>query len=94
MTNYKKHSAKQKAKIALEAAKENKTLSQLSSEYGVTSSQISTWKQQLVQGAEEFFAHSPKQRQQALEQQNREALLYQQIGQLQMELEWLKKKLR
>jgi putative transposase len=94
MTNYKKHSAKQKAKIALEAVKENKTLSQLSSEYGVTSSQISTWKQQLVQGAEEFFTHSPKQQQQALEQQNKEALLYQQIGQLQMELEWLKKKLR
>ena len=94
MTNYKKHSAKQKAKIALEAVKENKTLSQLSSEYGVTSSQISTWKQQLLQGAEELFAHPVKHQQQILEQQNKEALLYQQIGQLQMELEWLKKKLR
>ncbi len=94
MTNYKKHSAKQKARIALEAIKENKTLSQLSSEYGVASSQISTWKQQLVQGAEELFTHSSKHQQQAIEQQNKEALLYQQIGQLQMELEWLKKKLR
>lgn len=42
MANYKKHNAEQKAKIALEALKENKTLSELSSEYGIASSQIST----------------------------------------------------
>jgi transposase-like protein len=60
MANYKKHSARQKAKIALEALKENKTLSELSSQYGVASSQISTWKQQLLQGAEELFTHSSR----------------------------------
>jgi transposase-like protein len=94
MANYKKHSAKQKAKIALEALKENKTLSELSSQYGVASSQISTWKQHLLQGAEELFTHSSKQQQLAQAQQDKEVLLYQQIGQLQMELEWLKKKLK
>lgn len=93
MANYKKHSAKQKAKIALEALRETKTLSELSSEYGVASSQISAWKQQVLQGAEDLFVHSSKQQQQIREQQAKEALLYQQIGQLQMELEWLKKKL-
>ncbi len=92
MANYKKHSAKQKAKIALEALKEAKTLSELSSEYGVASSQISTWKQQVVQGVEGIFVHSSKQQQQIQAHQAKQALLYQQIGQLQMELEWLKKK--
>lgn len=94
MANYKKHSAKQKAKIALEALKETKTLSELSSEYGVASSQISTWKQQLQQGAEEFFTHASRHLQTVQAQQDKEALLYQQIGQLQMEVEWLKKKLK
>lgn len=94
MANYKKHSAKQKAKIALEALKEVKTLSELSSEYGVASSQISTWKQLVQQGAEELFTRSSNHLQQLQAQQEKEALLYQQIGQLQMELAWLKKKLK
>jgi putative transposase len=94
MANYKKHNSKQKAKIALEALKETKTLSELSSEYGVASSQISTWKQQLQQGAEELFTHTSRHLQQVQAQQDKEALLYQQIGQLQMEVEWLKKKLK
>jgi transposase-like protein len=94
MANYKKHSAKQKAKIALESLKETKTLSELSSEFGVASSQISTWKQQLQQGAEGLFSPSSRHLQQIQAHQEKEALLYQQIGQLQMELEWLKKKLK
>jgi transposase len=94
MANYKRHSAKLKAKIALEALKETKTLSELSSEYGVASSQISTWKQHLQEGAEEIFIHTSTLQQQLQTQQEKEALLYQQIGQLQMEVEWLKKKLK
>jgi transposase-like protein len=89
----KQHSAEYKFKMALEAAKENKTLSQLASEQEVHPNQISQWKHQLMEEGANLFKRNGKgvkggKGVQAEEQ----AELYEQIGRLKMELEWLKKK--
>ena len=86
------HSATFKAKVALEALKEDKTLAELSQTYKLQSTQISAWKALLKEGAASVFDKQSllKERQ---EQSEREQELYARIGQLQMELEWVKKKL-
>jgi len=87
----KRYSANYKSRVALEALKEQKTLSELSSEYGVHSNQISLWKKQLLTEAEHIFSN--KRRRQKKEQEHLESELYRQIGQLKVELDWLKKKM-
>ena len=83
-------SAKFKMGVALEALREQKTTSQIASEYQVTPGQVSTWKKRLLsQGSEIFKTGSDRTRKQ---QSSQEAELYEQIGRLKMELEWLKKK--
>jgi len=90
MPKGKRHSAQFKFKVALEAAKEIKTLGQLASECGLHPSQVSAWKHRLLdEGASIFSASSARQQQ---EQEALQAQLYEQIGRLKMELEWLKKK--
>jgi putative transposase len=69
-----------KFKVALEAAREIKTISQLASEYELHPNQISTWKKQLLTGGAEIFKTN-KQRQQQ-DQAAREAELFEQIGRL------------
>lgn len=79
-----------KAKVALEALKGEKTIAQLSSEYGVHASQINTWKQQAREKLPELFGRSS-----GMDEHRREAeqdRLYQQIGRLQVEVDWLRKK--
>lgn len=79
-----------KAKVALDAVKSQKTVSELASEYGVHSSQINSWKKQLLEALPEVFS-GRKERQ----EENNEAekgQLYQHIGKLQVEIDWLKKK--
>lgn len=83
-------SAEFKFKVALEAAKEAKTLSQLASDYQVHPNQISTWKKQLLSVGAELFKNGQSRQQQ--DQAAREVELFEQIGRLKMELEWLKKK--
>ena len=80
-----------KAKVALAAAKGDKTLSELSSQFGVYANQISAWKKQLLEQAPELFEDGRRRRRQN-EQQTETAELYEQIGRLKMEVEWLKKK--
>ena len=83
-------SAEFKFKVALEAAKGLKTLNELSSQYGVHSNQISGWKRELLEsGATVFSSNSARQ---LREQEALQTELYEQIGRLKMELEWLKKK--
>lgn len=84
------HSSAFKFKVALAAVKGHKTISQLAAEYNVHPTQINTWKKQLLRHGSSIFIR-PNDRQ-AREQQEREAELYEQIGRLKMELEWLKKK--
>jgi transposase len=80
-----------KAKIALAALREQKTLSELSSEYGVHSNQISVWKKHLSDHASLAFDQEGLQRQ-VKEKETLISGLYEQIGQLQYEANWLKKK--
>jgi putative transposase len=86
----KRHSASFKAKVALEAAKEEKTISQLASEYEVHPNQIRQWKKRLLQEASDIF--STRREKETRNQEELEAELYRQIGQLKVELDWLKKK--
>ena len=85
-----RHTAKFKFQIALEAIKSDKTINQLASEYQLHPSQISQWKKQLLEQGSDIFATTPTKRQR--EQNDRESSLYEQIGRLNMELDWLKKK--
>jgi putative transposase len=85
----KRHSAAFKARVALEAAKQSRTLAELSGTYQVHSVQISKWKKQLLDGVESLFRDG---RRRDHEGQALQAELYEQIGRLNMEVEWLKKK--
>ena len=86
----KNYSAKYKFQVALEAVKGQKTISQLASEYGIHPNQIRDWKRKLMEEGAGVFARDNGRREQ--EQAAQEAELYEQIGRLKMELEWLKKK--
>ena len=90
MVKRQKRSGSFKFKVALEAAKGLKTVNQIASEHQVSPSQVSNWKKQLQSQGANLFEHkrAGSQRQ----QEKREAELYEQIGRLKMELEWLKKK--
>ena len=85
----KRHSAEFKAKVALEALKGVKTVNELGSEYAVHPTQISHWKRQLQSGARELF--SGNRIRDEREQEAAQAKLYEEIGRLKMELDWLKK---
>jgi len=79
-----------KAKVALEAAKGEKTIGQIAGEYSVHPNQIRLWRTYLLEQLPELFSRRRPQQEKALEE--REAELYEEIGRLKMELEWLKKK--
>lgn len=79
-----------KARVALEALKEEKTMAQLSSEFGVHINQIRQWRQKLVDELPSLF--SDRRRKKDKEGEELLSELYRQIGQLKVELEWLKKK--
>lgn len=83
-------SAQQKSQIALEAIRERKTLSEIAQQHDVHPTQINVWKKQATEGIITLFEQPPKT--QADDTEAKIALLYQQIGQLQFELDWLKKK--
>jgi putative transposase len=85
-----RHSAEFKFQVALEAAKESKTISELASEHAVHPNQISQWKRQLLDEGSGVFSKSSADQQRR--QESIQAELYEQIGRLKMELEWLKKK--
>jgi len=90
MQQRKRHTAEFKAKVALAALKGQQTLNELASLYGVHPVQVAQWKKQAVTGLPEVFAS----RRAAAEQEAEvlQARLYQEIGQLKVELDWLKRK--
>lgn len=89
MTKKKRHTAKFKFAVAIDASKDTKTLGELSSLHGVHSAQISLWKKQLLEGGEGIFI--PQRRNTG--QQKKLDELHRTVGELTVERDWLKKKL-
>ena len=86
----KTYTAQEKAKVAMEAIKGEMTMAQLSSRYGVHATQINRWKKEAIEAMVVGFSSKPK----AIDtsQEQLVSTLYQQIGQLTVERDWLKKK--
>jgi transposase-like protein len=84
------YAASFKFKVALEAVIGMRTISQIASEYEVHPTLVRNWKKQLLEEGAEVFTTKGKREER--EQAEQEAQLYEQIGRLKMELEWLKKK--
>ena len=87
----KSHSVAFKAKVAIAALREQETVAQLSSRYAIHSTQIHLWKRHLLDGAEGLFGTVGRPRKGETDEVSVDEL-YEQIGRLKMELEWLKKK--
>jgi transposase-like protein len=85
------HSASFKAKVALDAARGEKTMAQLASDYGIHPNLIGQWRKQLLETAPEIFldGRAAKKEREAEEEI---AELYERIGRLEVKLDWLKKK--
>jgi transposase-like protein len=79
-----------KAKVALEALKEQQTLAELGATYGVHPTLVAQWKRQLRDALPQLFADRRQKPDRSAEEL--QAQLYQQIGQLKVELDWIKKK--
>jgi putative transposase len=86
----KRHTAAFKAQVALAVLRGDKTVNELASQYQVHPTLIHAWKKQLLAGAAEVFAQPGKGA--AADAEAQKAELFEQIGRLKMELEWLKKK--
>ncbi len=86
----KRYSGELKAKVALEALKGQRTANEIAGEYGVHPNQVCKWKKEAHQGLAQIFS---KQREQVSGAEEKlKDQLYSQIGQLKVELDWLKKK--
>ena len=86
-----RHSSEFKARVALEALKGQKTLNELASEFGVHPVQIAQWKRQLLDASAGVFESGAPGRRER-EQEQLVEQLYQEIGQLKVEVDWLRKK--
>ena len=82
--------ASKKAKIAVVAVEGKLTQAQITSEYGVHATQVKTWKQTALKAIDDVFSGAHEKKEKAQEQLVNE--LYQEIGRLQAQLSWLKKK--
>jgi transposase len=76
--------------LALAAARGDKTTAQLAAQFGVHGNQVAAWKKQLLDGVEELFVDGRRRKSDEASADEQE--LYEQIGRLKMEVEWLKKK--
>ena len=81
-----------KAKVAIAALKEDKTLVELASAFGVHVNQISQWKEQLRASSADAFISDAQRRRLDKESKISEAAVYEEVGRLRVELAWLKKK--
>lgn len=92
MVKRKRYNAQTKAQVAIESIRGQKTINELASEYGVHPNQINQWKKHLLETAPDVFTNN-----QSVKKHSEEVLkdrLYQEIGKLKVELEFLKKKVR
>lgn len=89
-----KFSAEFKAKVALEALKERETLKELAERFEVHANQISQWKQEFIDKSATIFESEKKKAKQEKEQETSRELLYEKIGRLEMENDFIKKNLK
>lgn len=89
-TTRKQYSPKFKAKVAVEAIRGDRTLSQLASQYHVHPVQIGQWRKTALEQMTELFVDGRKRKR--TDQDADKDALYEQIGRLKVELDWLKKK--
>ena len=90
MSIRKQHSSGFKAQVALEAIRNQSTIAEIASENGIHPSQVNKWKRQALDGLPGIFSGNHDKGIQ--DSEKLQAELYQQIGQLKVELDWLKKK--
>ena len=85
-----KYSSEFKAKVVLEILKEQETLSEIAGRHGIHPTQIAKWKRTFLEKSPEIFSEPGND--EAKKRASQEDDLYKKIGQLQIELDWLKKK--
>ena len=90
MGQERRHTAEFKAQVAVAALKEQQTLNELASAYGIHPVQVAQWKKQALASLPALFTSGRAQRQ--AEAEARQARLYEEIGRLKVELDWLKRK--
>ena len=90
MTQRRTHSAELKARVAVEALKGQRTCNEIASDYGVHPMLVTQWKKQAIEGMQVVFTR-PRSKGDS-EKETLVARLYQEVGQLKVELDWLKKK--
>jgi transposase-like protein len=90
----KKHDKAFKAKVALAALKEDKTIQEIANEYSVHPNQISQWKKQLLDGAMELFERPNKKNPEVKHAEEERDLLLKTVGEMKIENDFLKKKYR
>lgn len=89
-TQRKRYTSEFKAKVALEAIKAQRTVNEIATRYGLHPNQVSQWKRQALEQLPQVFSDK-RARKEKSEEELRDQL-YQQIGQLKVELDWLKKR--
>lgn len=89
MATRKRYDNRLKARIALEAIKEQRTISEIASDYEIHPNQVGQWKKKVLDELPDIFSGKGEKKQDNEAIQNE---LYRQIGQLKVELDWLKKK--
>ena len=85
----KRYSKELKAKVALAAIKGHQTANEIASEFGVYAGQVNRWKKEAIEALPSVFGNTHAKREKEI--QDERDRLYQQIGKLQVEVDWLKK---
>jgi transposase-like protein len=81
-----------KKKVAIEALREHRTINEIASEHQLHPVQVSKWKKELINGAVTIFEDPRKKKGELKNWEKQEAILQQKIGQLIVEIDWIKKK--
>lgn len=92
MHKKKTHSAAFKYEVSIAAIRGDQTQAQISSKYEIHSTQITSWKKQALEAIKQMFASKLAPDKKGLSDQKEKAKLYEEIGRLKVELDWLKKK--
>jgi putative transposase len=87
----KPRSASFKKKVAIEALQEKRTIAEIASAHEIHPVQVSQWKKELLDSANSIFESRPSKMAKQKDRQCSEAKLHEKIGQLTIEIDWLKK---